>query len=141
MRHWMWSAGNLDPTGCSFESACGGVIEGDRCAGSVLAYEVDDLLEQFRVAAHTATDDDALPRLAAQGSGEGCLHVVAPVQTNQTEFGSHAVIDECSPADINGVRYRPRIPRPRYPVRIKTDHQHAGRQDSNAGSPVQVSFT
>jgi hypothetical protein len=57
-----------------------GGIERDRCLGSVQADQIDRLLEQLRLMAHTATNDDALPRMAAECCGNDGLHVVAAVE-------------------------------------------------------------
>jgi len=87
-------------------------------------HQVDHPFEQVQLIAHTATNDDALPGLRADGSGDDCLYVVATVETDQAEHSPHAMFDEPGPSDFNAVCYRLGVPRPRHPIRIEPDHEH-----------------
>ena len=87
-------------------------------------HQVDHPFEQIQLIAHTATNDDALPRPRAKGSGYDRLYVVATVETEQTELSPHALFDEPGPSDFNAVHYRLGVPRPGHPIRIEPDHEH-----------------
>jgi len=89
-------------------------------------HQVDHAFEQFQLIAHTATNDDALPRLRAKRSGDDRLYVVATVETEQTELSPHALFGEAGPSDFDAVCYRLGVPRPGHPIRIESDHEHAG---------------
>lgn len=88
-------------------------------------HQVDDAFEQFQLIAHTATNDDALPRLRAKGGGDDRLYLVAAVETEQTELSPHAVFDEPGPSDFDAVCYRLGVPRPGHAIWIEPDHEHA----------------
>jgi hypothetical protein len=124
--HWTTTAitGKVQPSGGRLEGVRRGGVERDRRVASMPAQQVDDPLEQFQLIAHTAADDDALPRLRAQGSGDDRLHVIATVETEQTEFSPHTVLDEPGPSDFDAVCHGLGIPRPGHPVRIEPDHEH-----------------
>jgi hypothetical protein len=71
------SSRDLDPASGRVECVRRGRVERDRCVGGVPTHQIDHPLEQLRLIAHTATNDDALPRLSAKGVGDDGLHVVS----------------------------------------------------------------
>ena len=59
------SSGDLNPAGGCLECVPRGGVECDRCVSGVPTHQVDHPLQQFRLMAHTATNDDAFPWLGA----------------------------------------------------------------------------
>ena len=77
--------------------------------------------------AHSAANDDALPRPGSQGSGHHRLHVVAAVEAEQAGLSTYAVVGEPGHSHFNGICHRLGVPRPGHPIRIEPDHEHARR--------------
>jgi hypothetical protein len=90
----------------------------------VPTHKVDHLLEQLIVMADAAADDDALPRLRAQGRGDDGLHVVAAIEADQAEISANATLHEPGPSDLNAVCDRLGVPRSWHPIWIEPDHEH-----------------
>jgi hypothetical protein len=123
--------GRVKPAGSCTVGVRRAAAERDRGIGSAPPDQIDHLLEQVELVLvpYAAADDDTLPRLGPQASGDDRRHVIAPVQADQACLDADTVLREPGYARLDRFGYRPGVPRSGNPVRIEPNHQDAGRGD------------